>query len=127
MRRPVLFRSSIFFFFQAEDGIRDYDVTGVQTCALPICYYASRTRYATLGFEITISGRMLMFLTSSNMMLIWFSFGLAYPYVLLRNARYLCDYLTLVGDQDFAAIAQNLKPRPTTGEGMAEAFDIGDF
>ena len=26
----------ICFFFQAEDGIRDYDVTGVQTCALPI-------------------------------------------------------------------------------------------
>src|SRR3989442_11844325 len=27
---------SFFFFFQAEDGIRDADVTGVQTCALPI-------------------------------------------------------------------------------------------
>src|SRR3989441_7761828 len=26
-----------FFFFQAEDGIRDKLVTGVQTCALPIC------------------------------------------------------------------------------------------
>src|SRR5258708_18860286 len=26
-----------FFFFQAEDGIRDDLVTGVQTCALPIC------------------------------------------------------------------------------------------
>ena len=26
----------VVFFFQAEDGIRDYDVTGVQTCALPI-------------------------------------------------------------------------------------------
>src|SRR3989440_2248033 len=26
-----------FFFFQAEDGIRDLIVTGVQTCALPIC------------------------------------------------------------------------------------------
>ena len=25
------------FFFQAEDGIRDIGVTGVQTCALPIC------------------------------------------------------------------------------------------
>src|SRR5690606_40352063 len=25
------------FFFQAEDGIRDFHVTGVQTCALPIC------------------------------------------------------------------------------------------
>src|SRR5438034_7856151 len=27
-----------FFFFQAEDGIRDHCVTGVQTCALPICH-----------------------------------------------------------------------------------------
>src|SRR6266496_167499 len=27
----------VFFFFQAEDGIRDLYVTGVQTCALPIC------------------------------------------------------------------------------------------
>src|SRR5207249_9656468 len=26
----------VFFFFQAEDGIRDRNVTGVQTCALPI-------------------------------------------------------------------------------------------
>src|SRR5882672_3039831 len=28
-----------FFFFQAEDGIRDHCVTGVQTCALPICTF----------------------------------------------------------------------------------------
>src|SRR2546426_6502443 len=30
-----------FFFFQAEDGIRDYKVTGVQTCALPISFNIS--------------------------------------------------------------------------------------
>src|SRR5206468_5772175 len=30
-----------YFFFQAEDGIRDLIVTGVQTCALPICSRAS--------------------------------------------------------------------------------------
>src|SRR5437870_10470137 len=30
-------RVMCFFFFQAEDGIRDGHVTGVQTCALPIC------------------------------------------------------------------------------------------
>src|SRR5207248_8314593 len=29
---------SVFFFFQAEDGIRDRTVTGVQTCALPISF-----------------------------------------------------------------------------------------
>src|SRR5438034_10701552 len=33
----------IFFFFQAEDGIRDHCVTGVQTCALPISRAAWRT------------------------------------------------------------------------------------
>src|SRR5947207_11079906 len=33
----VLQLSSKYFFFQAEDGIRDHCVTGVQTCALPIC------------------------------------------------------------------------------------------
>ena len=32
----------VAFFFQAEDGIRDHCVTGVQTCALPICYGISK-------------------------------------------------------------------------------------
>src|SRR5690606_40112711 len=35
-----------FFFFQAEDGIRDFHVTGVQTCALPI--YFSNKDFVTL-------------------------------------------------------------------------------
>src|SRR5437764_2962779 len=46
--------SDHFFFFQAEDGIRDTSVTGVQTCALPIShcaghphYFARQTRPAT--------------------------------------------------------------------------------
>src|SRR5256885_1017128 len=34
IERPASLR--VGFFFQAEDGIRDYKVTGVQTCALPI-------------------------------------------------------------------------------------------
>src|SRR2546430_8833226 len=39
----------MFFFFQAEDGIRDLTVTGVQTCALPICAHgiAQRARRRT--------------------------------------------------------------------------------
>src|SRR5258708_25517059 len=42
-----------FFFFQAEDGIRDDLVTGVQTCALPICI-RSRARLASTSKEGTI-------------------------------------------------------------------------
>src|SRR5262249_57211098 len=59
------FLYSVVFFFQAEDGIRDWSVTGVQTCALPICvsgcttlalpctvYWLSRNTngFDTLGF-----------------------------------------------------------------------------
>src|SRR5207249_5628871 len=36
----------LFFFFQAEDGIRDRNVTGVQTCALPIYRLALRAHDA---------------------------------------------------------------------------------
>src|SRR5947209_9564914 len=37
----------MIFFFQAEDGIRDIGVTGVQTCALPICktFHAAGCRF----------------------------------------------------------------------------------
>src|SRR5256885_9539096 len=43
--------SVIFFFFQAEDGIRDYKVTGVQTCALPICGGSSHPRVVAASLE----------------------------------------------------------------------------
>src|SRR5690349_23718111 len=39
----------LFFFFQAEDGIRDLYVTGVQTCALPILATFSHIAARTLG------------------------------------------------------------------------------
>src|SRR2546422_3314683 len=44
----------IFFFFQAEDGIRDVAVTGVQTCALPIFTTAGQfddSEFAVLLYE----------------------------------------------------------------------------
>src|ERR1022692_4407823 len=44
----------VFFFFQAEDGIRDYKVTGVQTCALPIsgaAHYGSEIPGQTTGLS----------------------------------------------------------------------------
>src|SRR2546430_7160264 len=40
-----------FFFFQAEDGIRDLTVTGVQTCALPIWRDLARELIGTLSFS----------------------------------------------------------------------------
>src|SRR5688500_6554368 len=42
------------FFFQAEDGIRDYKVTGVQTCALPIYPYCLRCQPQVMGAVLDI-------------------------------------------------------------------------
>src|SRR5256885_9273199 len=53
----------LFFFFQAEDGIRDYKVTGVQTCALPISSSLSEGSvlganniYLQAGRDISVTG-----------------------------------------------------------------------
>src|SRR5687768_17928197 len=46
----------LFFFFQAEDGIRDVAVTGVQTCALPICQALMRR---SLGEGVLFNAGML--------------------------------------------------------------------
>src|SRR5206468_7646950 len=55
-----------FFFFQAEDGIRDLIVTGVQTCALPIsergvdCFLAGDKPSFVIAFAQTQQARKLL-------------------------------------------------------------------
>src|SRR6266498_3581226 len=58
--------SGLCFFFQAEDGIRDADVTGVQTCALPIfarvephppCHQLGHALRCHAGSEASLGGR----------------------------------------------------------------------
>src|SRR5437763_15913151 len=43
-----------FFFFQAEDGIRDTSVTGVQTCALPIYARRFAAEARIQGFDVLV-------------------------------------------------------------------------
>src|SRR5690606_39531038 len=45
-----LYSLEFFFYFQAEDGIRDFHVTGVQTCALPISLHSFNDMY-TIQYE----------------------------------------------------------------------------
>src|SRR5436305_9865119 len=47
----ICFFLFFFFFFQAEDGIRDADVTGVQTCALPISIELGLAVHSVLAGE----------------------------------------------------------------------------
>src|SRR2546427_8233813 len=57
-----LYFCTLFFFFQAEDGIRDLTVTGVQTCALPISLEGNLTGVGrpdgTIVIEAVIGGEL---------------------------------------------------------------------
>src|SRR5690606_41023309 len=52
-------RHSGYFFFQAEDGIRDFHVTGVQTCALPISWGSGRKRPPSVRCPSVTNGLLL--------------------------------------------------------------------
>src|SRR5256885_16098222 len=57
---------SCFFFFQAEDGIRDYKVTGVQTCALPIYIVVSEKTASRLHARIERRGVQYILIDEST-------------------------------------------------------------
>src|SRR2546430_6596015 len=72
-RYYISIRLEFFFFFQAEDGIRDLTVTGVQTCALPIystalqaiCFRAPvRRKSSTVAIASAISAKILCWIAS---------------------------------------------------------------
>src|SRR2546421_965549 len=59
MCSTILVRS-LFFFFQAEDGIRDLIVTGVQTCALPILRWAEVPGVVSAFYRVIVAGAVLI-------------------------------------------------------------------
>src|SRR5258706_7532787 len=77
-KRGLWHRVVVLFFFQAEDGIRDWSVTGVQTCALPISsiymrmqieesvYYLFTWTQGTFNFEADVRPEQQDFLVSIN-------------------------------------------------------------
>src|SRR3989442_8813498 len=98
-----------FFFFQAEDGIRDADVTGVQTCALPIYGLGS------FSFHTGHGGRahgdwvgMLARLTLDDSALVEVAFSMVRHNE--HNETYVCD-----PRQDKEAVEQVMRRRDKLG------------
>src|SRR2546426_5043378 len=103
-----------FFFFQAEDGIRDYKVTGVQTCALPIFTGGIYALIAT-GFVIIYKATgVINFATGELMML-----GAFFAYTAMEVARapFLVALLVAAaGATALGALVERVVLRPLLGQ-----------
>src|SRR5256886_11813596 len=77
------------FFFQAEDGIRDLTVTGVQTCALPIYVYRLR---GSIDIEYSLA-----------------RYGAARLWQLLEKEDYVAVLSAITGNQAIQEIQAGLK------------------
>src|ERR1022692_5170183 len=88
----------VFFFFQAEDGIRDYKVTGVQTCALPIIRESVTISRGTTG------GGGLTRIGSHNLLMAYVHIGhdsLVGSHCILANCATLAGHVMI---EDYASV-----------------------
>src|SRR2546429_899569 len=97
---------STYFFFQAEDGIRDVAVTGVQTCALPIlqieqCFRDWKSHLGLRGLHLQVQ-------KSERLLRVLMGFTLAYLIVLLLGTDPFAEKLRPYFEQ------QRRKPRHGT-------------
>ena len=87
----------------------------------------SYTTIHNARFRLNATAGSLIRLWVGNLALLVFTLGIGIPFIAQRNARYICDRLTIDGTVDLEAIMQSQAPIDRRGEGLAEAFDIDVF
>lgn len=88
-------------------------------------YVAKYLRLGDVAFKADFSTWAFFKLLGINFLLTVFTFGLAFPLVVNRSLRFICEHFQGSGQLDMESITQNLQKRPGMGEGLAEAFDLG--
>mgnify|MGYP000400753813 CR=1 FL=1 len=95
------YRGYFRFFFQAEDGIRDVAVTGVQTCALPIYKHNLQTDYWVcikgsfkVGLATEEDGCKFEYLSDKNPRVLEITPGIYHGYKALEPGSILLYYVT---------------------------------
>jgi len=89
--------------------------------------FADYTTADRAQFRLDATAWSLIKLAVGNLLLLIFTLGIARPFVQQRLVRFLCDRMTVEGAIDIDRIAQSTDPLDKTGEGLADALDVGGF
>lgn len=88
-------------------------------------YFAEHCSLGPLRMTATYSIGTFLRFSVANFLLLVFTLGMAFPFVVVRVIRFAAAHLRFSGELDFAAVAQSTQEMPKTGEGLAELFDLG--
>ncbi len=89
--------------------------------------FANYTRFDGAQFKLDATTGGIILLAFVNLLLLVFTLGIAWPFIVQRNVRFLVDRLSLEGAIDIDRIQQSMAALPSRGEGLADAFDIGGW
>ncbi|MDH5669125.1 MAG: YjgN family protein, partial [Nitrospira sp.] len=91
-------------------------------------YFWEQTSIGSAGFHLPITTWPFLKLKLGNFFLMVCTMGLAWPWITIRNIRFITDRLTLVGTENFDAVVQAYDAAPPLGEGLDGFLDTGfDF
>lgn len=98
-----------------------------------ICWYkaalvrniAGKLSFENITFKADITGFEMFKLRIPNFLLMVFTLGFAYPYVVLRTARFVVRHVEFHGDIETATIGQSDIATPWYGEGLMEFLGVG--
>ncbi|MGE0007686.1 MAG: YjgN family protein [Parvibaculaceae bacterium] len=102
-----------------------YSLTWAFYAARELSIFASYTTIDLARFELDATGGSLIRLMLGNLLLVIFTLGIATPFAQQRLVRYLCDRLSVHGTVNIDEIMQSREAVARTGEGLADAFDVG--
>ncbi len=104
------------------------------TIAVFAVYFYFETRhflrhmsFGDLKFDVAARDGELIKLAISNFFLNALTLGIAYPLVQLRSIKFFVNRLSFAGAVDLEQLVQTAQEKPTTGEGFAEMFDVGNI
>ena len=93
--------------------------------AKEIQHFAACTRFEELTFELKATTGSLLWLIVGNALILILTLGFGMGFAQMRIFKYICDRLEAAGQIDFDTIIQSAERGPGTGEGLADALDVG--